>query len=93
MSNIQSGYLKIVDTKIEEIVSTFVKTLSERFLDLTPMEIRVGELVRDGHSTKEIGALLHVSPGTIRYHRENLRQKLGIKNKHFNLRTFLKNLE
>lgn len=93
MSHEASGYLKIVDTKIEEIVSTFVKTLSDRFLDLTPMEIRVGELVRDGHSTKEIAALLHLSPGTIRYHRENLRQKLGIKNKSFNLRTFLKNLQ
>ncbi|MDR3570147.1 MAG: PAS domain-containing protein [Syntrophobacteraceae bacterium] len=88
-----TDYLKIVTAKIEEITSSFVKNLSDRYLDLTPMEIRVAELIKDGHATKDIGTLLHLSAGTIRYHRENLRCKLGIKNKHYNLVTFLKNME
>ncbi len=93
MSNEATGYLKIVRAKIEEIVSSFSKNLSDKFLDLTPMQIRVAELIKDGHSTKEIGTLLHLSPGTIRYHRENLRDKLGIKNRNFNLRALLINIE
>lgn len=93
LSGEASTYLDLVETKINEIASSFIRTMSDKFLDLTPMEIRVGELIRDGRTTKEMAELLHLSPGTIRYHRENLRQKLGIKGKAFNLQTFLRNLQ
>jgi PAS domain S-box-containing protein len=86
-------YLKIVASKINDIASSFILNISDDFLALTPMEIRVAEMIRDGRNTKEIGALLHLSPGTIRFHRENLREKLGIKGKSTNLVSFLKNLK
>jgi len=53
----------------------------------------VAEMIRDGRNTKEIATLLYLSPGTIRFHRENLREKLGIKGKSTNLASFLKNAD
>ena len=42
-----------------------------------------------GKSSKEIAAILFVSETTVHFHRKNLRDKLGLKNRRVNLRTFL----
>ena len=93
LSEAANAYLKIVETRLNDLSSSFIRTLANKYLDLTPMEIRVAELIKEGRSTKEIGELLYLSPGTIRSHRENLRRKLGIKGKPVNLFLFLKNLK
>jgi len=45
---------------------------------LTPAEIQVVQLVAEGHSSKEISALLNVSINTVKKHRANAMAKLGI---------------
>lgn len=87
------AHLDALELKITEITAPFVRNLLDNSVGLTPMEIRVGELIRDGISTKEIARRMHIAPGTVRYHRENLRQKLGIKGKSVNLKSFLKALQ
>ena len=86
---IQTNHLHVIETNLEQIVSPFVRDIGSRVLELTPMEIRVATLVKEGKSNIEIAEQLSVSKNTILTHRFNLRRKLGIKNKKINLRAYL----
>jgi PAS domain S-box-containing protein len=83
----------ILESNMKEIVSPFVTKLSSRFLSLTPTEIQVASLIKDGKTSKEIGALLNASENTVRTHRFHIRSKLGIKNKKVNFRSYLQSLQ
>jgi len=85
----QKTYLMIVESHLGEIVSPFLKSLSSRFTNLTPMEIKVARLIREGRASKEIADILGVAEKTILTHRNNLRAKLGLRNERVNLRSHL----
>ncbi|MCW7754358.1 PAS domain S-box protein [Desulfobotulus sp. H1] len=79
-------------SNLDAIASPFVRQLSSAYHRFTPMEIRIANLVRHGRSSKEIADILSLSKGTVDFHRNNIRSKLGIKNAHINLRTHLLSL-
>lgn len=85
----QMVYLNIINSNLEEIVAPFLHKLSSKYSDLTPGEIQVAGLVKDGKTTKDIAATLNSSTGAIDFHRNNLRKKLGLRNTKTNLRSFL----
>jgi PAS domain S-box-containing protein len=89
----QMTLVGILESNMKEIVSPFVTKLSSRFLNLTPTEIRVASLIKDGKSSKEIAALLNASENTVRSHRFRIRSKLGIKNKKINFRSYLQSIQ
>lgn len=85
----QIAYLDILESNLDDIVSPFSRKLSSEHFRLTPGEIRVSNLVKDGKTNKEIADTLNVSSRTIAFHRENIRQKLDLKNSKANLRSHL----
>ena len=85
----QVAYLNVLESNLNEIVSPFPVGLSSKYLNLTPTEIQVANLIRRGESTKEIAELLNSTVRAIEFHRNNIRKKLGLKNKKINLRTHL----
>jgi two-component system, NarL family, response regulator NreC len=52
----------------------------DRYDSLSEREREIFQLVAEGHSTKEIAALLSVSPTTVETHRAHILQKLDIHN-------------
>jgi len=85
----QSAYVEIMETNLKEITSSFARRLSIEFSHLTPAEMQIANLIRQGRSSKEIAALLDLSIRTVETHRSNIRKKLGIKNKTAHLRSHL----
>ncbi len=89
----QMMLLTSLETNLNDIISPFVTRLSSCGLDLTPTEIQVAGLIKEGKRTKQIADFLHVSTSTVLFHRNNLRRKLGIKSKKVNLRSYLQTLQ
>ena len=85
----QRACLEILEAQMKKIIAPFLHRISQACFDLTPQEIRVADFVKNGNTTKEIADILVISIKTVDYHRDNIRRKLGIKNYHANLRSFL----
>ena len=56
------------------------KGIADRYESLSEREREVLQLIAEGHSNKEIAAILHVSPATIETHRAHIMQKLDVHN-------------
>lgn len=82
-----------IENLLRGIGSSFVRDLSSRHPGLSPSEVRVASLIRNGKSSKEIADLLHVSLNTVLFHRNNIRQKIGLKNTRSSLATYLQTFD
>ena len=82
-------YAELIHARLQEIASPFLQRLSAQSLLMTPQEIQVATLIREGKVSKEIASALNVSVATVNFHRKNIREKLGLRHSHTNLRTFL----
>ena len=85
----QKGYVKLLQDQLNELTSPFVNRMSKSFSNLTPAEIEICDMIRNGMSTKEIAGLRHVAPATVSKQRERIRRKLDISRTDANLTTHL----
>jgi len=89
----QKTYVDIMESNLQDIVSPFLLRLYNQYNNLTPSEVQVAELIKQGKTSKEIAELFNLSPKTIESYRENIRKKMGLKNRKINLRTHLLSLQ
>jgi len=79
----------IIESHLLDIISPMMQNITNANIILTPQEIQVASMVKDGKTSKEIANIFNVSEATIHFHRKNLRKKFGLKNSQTNLRSYL----
>jgi PAS domain S-box-containing protein len=89
ISDRQKKHLETLEANLQEILSPFTQKLLVGYPRLTPSELQIANLLRQGKSSKEIADELSLSSRTVETHRRNMRTKLGIKDKKTNLRSYL----
>ena len=85
-------YVNQLRKALEDLTSSFGRKVGDSQMKMTPREIEVCDLVRNGLSNKEIARLLNIALHTVEKHRRMARKKLGLANKGINLRTYLSSL-
>jgi PAS domain S-box-containing protein len=85
----QKTILTIIESYLNEIISPFSRRIPLKYSNLTPTEIHVANLIRQGINSKEIAEIMGLSPQTIYNHRKNIRKKFGLENMQTNLRSHL----
>lgn len=85
-------HLDVFESNLKNIISSFSHKLSSRLINLTPMEIRVANLVKEGKTNKEIAEFLGSSLSAVNIHRFHIRSKLGLIGKDTNLQSYLSSL-
>ncbi len=93
LSGEERALLDILESNLSNITSPLISRLSSSSLGLTPMEIRVAQLVREGLTNKEMAGILGLSLNTVSSHRYKIRSKLGLRGKGKNLRSHLLSLD
>lgn len=89
LNETQMNHVSIIESHLKEIISPFLNNLATKHFDLTPRELEIAALVREGRTTKEMTEYLNISAMAVDFHRKNIRLKLGIKNTKTNLRSML----
>jgi len=84
--------LSMIEGNLNNIISPFLRNLTIHHFNLTPRETQIANLVKEGKTTKEIADIINVSTKSVDFHRNNIRIKLGLKNRKANLRSALLSL-
>ena len=88
----QRKYVELLRDNLIDIASPFISRITDRCAGLTPTEIGICNMIREGMRSKEIAQLRTVAPATISRHRERIRKKLGIANTDTNLTSYLRSI-
>ena len=88
----QKYLMGIIESNLKELLQPFSQKLSDPMVNLSPTEIQIASMVKQGLSNKEMAHILNNSIRTITNHRQHIRTKLNLKNKKINLRTYLSSL-
>jgi len=89
MQSDDKTYVSLLRNSLTEITHPFINNLKARFLELTPREIEICNMIKNGLSSKEIASVLNTAVGTVFNQRKTIRKKLGIANDNINLSSFL----
>lgn len=73
------GRVYVTPRIAREVHQSFIRKSShtKKLVDLTPRQREVLQLVAEGHSAREIGSLLKISPRTVEFHKYTIMEKLN----------------
>jgi len=89
LNNNQIDMIDIIKQNLVQITSKFSNGIESGDLKLTPAEMNIANLVKQGRTNREIAELYQLSARTVESHRDSIRKKIGIKNRKINLRSYL----
>jgi DNA-binding NarL/FixJ family response regulator len=78
------GQSFLYPSAVHTLIRDFIERADERGDDfdiLTPRELEVLKLIAEGHTSKEIAAMLVISIKTVDRHRTNMLEKLGMRDR------------
>jgi DNA-binding NarL/FixJ family response regulator len=78
------GHSFLYPSAVHTLIRDFIERADERgneFDLLTPRELEVLKLIAEGHTSKEIAAMLVISIKTVDRHRTNMLEKLGMRDR------------
>lgn len=87
-----AGPISVLERSLKEMTSGLGRGLERKLYRLTPREIEVCHLIKQGMNTKAIADYLNTSFKTVENQRNTIRRKLGILKKDINLPSFLRSL-
>ena len=90
--SIEEEYIDLLISNIEQLTAPFIINLKRLSSKLTPRELEICNLIKNGLRNKEISKILNISPKTIERHRYNIRKKFKINTKKINLPVYLQTL-
>ncbi len=85
----QMACLDSIECRLKEIASPFLKEISQNGFGLTRTEVQIVSLLRVGKTSKEVAQILNVSINTVKFHRMNIRYKLGLSGRKSSLKVRL----
>jgi DNA-binding CsgD family transcriptional regulator len=83
----QYQYVDLIESSLREITSDFSHHLIQKYSNLTPTEVQVINLIRQGKKTKEIAQCMNTATSTIDFHRNNIRKKIGLTHRRTSLQS------
>lgn len=86
-------YMSILEKNLQDVLSPFMRDFQSAYKNLTPQEIHIVDMIRNGKSSKDIAKILNASEHTIMTHRNNIRKKLRLVNSKTNLRSHILSLK
>jgi PAS domain S-box-containing protein len=87
------SYIDMLDKDLDDIASPFLDKMKSSYSKLSPRQLEICYLIRNGMRSKEIAMFLNISEATVNKHRELIRKKLDIVGSDKNLSSFLQTFE
>lgn len=83
-------YIELITTHLHSLTDSFFRKLDAPNINLTPKELLVADMVKQGKSSADIAGLLNITTRTVEVYRNTIRKKLKISGKKINLQGYLK---
>ena len=84
--------IDLLKRSLNNLTSSFGRKITHKRLNLSPREIQISNMVKQGLTSKEIAKMLNISVHTVGRHRHSIRKKINITHKERNLNTYLQSL-
>lgn len=82
-----------LEASLDSLLNQDNRRLVEIAHRLSPREVEISGLIRNGLTTKEISSFLNISETTVERHRNTIRRKLNLNNSNINLTSYLRSAQ
>jgi PAS domain S-box-containing protein len=83
-----NSLIQSLQDNLQTLASPFLSKIKAS-VHLTSTELQIANFIKKGKRSKEIGAIMKLSAGTVDFHRNNIRKKVGIRGEKISLQAYL----